>query len=904
MTNKITGARILIVEDELIVAKNIETRLKSLGYVVPVIAASGEEAIQGAAETRPDLVLMDIKLQGEIDGVEAAEEIRARFDIPVVYLTGYADEGTLQRAKVTDPFGYILKPFEVNELRSSIEMALHKHKMDKKLKESEARYRAIVEDQTELICRFLPNGALTFVNEAYCGYFGKKPENLVGHSFMSFLPEEDREKVDQHLGSLSPENLVAAIEYRVVDTKGEIRWQQWIYRGIFDGQGGLIEFQSVGRDVTDRKQAEEALRESERNLRQRVDELSTVNRIDRAILSAFDQKTILDMLCTQFIEVCGFRSLMIALVDEKAGVIRVVRSANRYPEKVEYDERLVGLTRDLQGKDILAEVVGTGEMKIIVEWDEDRFATDTVPRGTDLRKAYADKVSYFVPIKARDRVIGVLGTGSPLVEKEEKLERIKGMQPIIDHIALALQHIQMVEVLRETQADLERRNRELTTLNTIAGVVSGSLDVKEVLIRVTEEARAVLDTTRCAVRLVDEDLEHFTEMAQGFRDKPSVASMQKGVLSPLNRRIVRERTPLATCGSEDPQFTPEERQWAEDKGIQATLGVPMVSRDRVLGYLVATEEDRPRKFSPEEVSLCQAIADQVGVAIENAQLYSDTEQKRKEWEGLCHIGQAISASLDLSEILDRIVYEITTTFGLSTVSLALVKEREGVIEIVAAKPEFEVGARRNLSGPDILADIVRTGRMEIIQGWDERMDRDKSILHTAIFIPIKAKGKTLGVIGTGCQPEEEAAMREKIERMAPFLDQAAIAIQNAEWYAELQDSEERFRSLYSSMNEGACLHQIIYDKSGKEVDYRIIDVNPAYESILSIEREKAVGSLASELYGTGEPPYLDVYARVAATQEPTEFETYFPPMSKHFSISVFSPGKGKFAIVFRDLEFS
>ncbi len=127
------GARILVVEDNLIVAKNMKSRLAGSGYTVPGIAISGEEAIQCAAETHPDLVLMDIKLKGEMDGIEAAEKIHTRFGIPVIYLTGYPDDETLQPAKGTESFGYVSKPFEIRKLCRSIEMALSKHETDKKL---------------------------------------------------------------------------------------------------------------------------------------------------------------------------------------------------------------------------------------------------------------------------------------------------------------------------------------------------------------------------------------------------------------------------------------------------------------------------------------------------------------------------------------------------------------------------------------------------------------------------------------------------------------------------------------------------------------------------------------------------------------------------------------------------
>lgn len=123
--------RILIVEDEHIVAMGIKRMLKSLGYTVTGVASSGEDAISKAESTFPDIVLMDIMLKGDMDGVEATREIKARFDIPVVYLTAYSDNNILERAKITEPFGYIIKPFDEKDLYSSIEVALHRQRKEK-----------------------------------------------------------------------------------------------------------------------------------------------------------------------------------------------------------------------------------------------------------------------------------------------------------------------------------------------------------------------------------------------------------------------------------------------------------------------------------------------------------------------------------------------------------------------------------------------------------------------------------------------------------------------------------------------------------------------------------------------------------------------------------------------------
>ncbi|HWQ44877.1 MAG TPA: response regulator [Methanosarcina barkeri] len=120
--------RVLIIEDEHIVAMGIKKMLKSLGYTVTGVASSGEDAISKAESTFPDVVLMDIMLKGDLDGVEAAKEIRERFDVPIVYLTAYSDNNILERAKITEPFGYIIKPFDEKDLYSSIEIALHRQR--------------------------------------------------------------------------------------------------------------------------------------------------------------------------------------------------------------------------------------------------------------------------------------------------------------------------------------------------------------------------------------------------------------------------------------------------------------------------------------------------------------------------------------------------------------------------------------------------------------------------------------------------------------------------------------------------------------------------------------------------------------------------------------------------------
>lgn len=130
-----SNERIMVVEDEWTISNLIQKCLRGLGYTISSVEASGEDAIRKAGEDKPDLVLMDIVLHDNMDGIEAADRIQSRFNIPVIYITAYDNKEFLERAKVTEPFGYIIKPFQERELHTNIEIALYKHKAEEKTKE-------------------------------------------------------------------------------------------------------------------------------------------------------------------------------------------------------------------------------------------------------------------------------------------------------------------------------------------------------------------------------------------------------------------------------------------------------------------------------------------------------------------------------------------------------------------------------------------------------------------------------------------------------------------------------------------------------------------------------------------------------------------------------------------------
>jgi two-component system, cell cycle sensor histidine kinase and response regulator CckA len=161
-----SAARIMIVEDEMILAMDLQDRLERLGHTVVATVARGEEAIVLAARLKPELILMDIRLQGDLDGIDTASRIRAKQDCPIIFLTAFADDTTVQRVTATDPFGYLHKPCDERSLRTAIEIALMKHRKERKLQEQESRYQQALNSIGEAIIVLDPFGRVNMLNQA------------------------------------------------------------------------------------------------------------------------------------------------------------------------------------------------------------------------------------------------------------------------------------------------------------------------------------------------------------------------------------------------------------------------------------------------------------------------------------------------------------------------------------------------------------------------------------------------------------------------------------------------------------------------------------------------------------------------------------------------------------------
>ncbi len=248
--------KILIVEDESITAMDVKNRLNRFGFDVVGIASRGAEAVKKAGDLKPDLILMDITLKGDMDGIEAAEEIKTLFDIPVVYMSAFADKNTFERVKLSNPYGFVNKPISSELLLISIESAIYKHEIDKKLAKSEEKYRQIIETTHEGVSIATPEKGFIFVNQRMCEMLGYNEEEILGHKIFKFIDQDQIPvfyKANKKI--LNNEKFEEIIKFRKKD--GSILWTLAKGSALLDDQGNYFATLGMHSDITKHKKNRE-----------------------------------------------------------------------------------------------------------------------------------------------------------------------------------------------------------------------------------------------------------------------------------------------------------------------------------------------------------------------------------------------------------------------------------------------------------------------------------------------------------------------------------------------------------------------------------------------------------------------------------------------------------------------
>ncbi|MBU7043823.1 MAG: DUF835 domain-containing protein [Theionarchaea archaeon] len=424
--------RILIVEDETIVAQDIQDHLEAIGYEVCGIADSGKKAIEKAKKFHPDLILMDIVLKGDMDGITAAEHIHSVADIPIVYLTAYSDDKTLRRAIITAPYGYLLKPFEEKELQITLDIALYRHKMEKKVREAEARYKALFDRSLYAVYVHDMEGNIIDANQTALDLLGYEQKDLTSLNIFSLVDPRQKDRVLERLNEIK--NTGTQKESAVFKLKKKSGGHVWV-----DVEASLIYkndtpfgVQGIVRDITERRRAEK--------------QLKSLFEASKLINSTVNQQDVFRFVSDSVKDLVGFDNFIIFLVSEDTETITPVYATEDIREKIN------GLKITL-GEGLVGHCMTTKESILL----NDAHADERVRKVKGLTESFSSQI--LIPLIIEDTCVGALHISRRTKDAYDEKD-VEILKPLSEIVSSAIKNARLCDELKAFNRELEARVKE------------------------------------------------------------------------------------------------------------------------------------------------------------------------------------------------------------------------------------------------------------------------------------------------------------------------------------------------------------------------------------------------------------------------------------------------------------
>ncbi len=820
--------RIFIVEDEIIVARDIANRLTRAGYEVAGIAVQGQEAIQQLAASPADLVLMDIVLRGSQDGIETAAQIRERYDIPVVYLTAYADPDMLQRAGVTGPFGYLLKPFEGKELLTAIEMALYKHQMERALRERERQLSIILDTLPDFILFKDRNSVLQLCNQSYCDYLGREMSELIGTTDFEWFPPEQAQLYVNEDRQVIESGRTMTFTRRFSGPKGE-RWEEVIKTPLKDDRGQTIGVLVATRDVTDRIKAEMERDQQRQMLRTLIDALPDFvlfkdrNRryvfANKAFLSVHHLteaqligKTDFDLLAEE--DAQRFDAEDRHVLDTRQTVI--ARHLTMTPRGLIWTESIKAPLLD-QGGEVIGLVVAardlTDRLKVEAERDEQRRMLRALLDTTPDIVVFKDRDSRYKALSERYRQLlaptvpmeDMLGKTDFDIFSAEEAQRYRDEELHVmqtgetlkaEHLLPTVEGPRWFEAVKMPLRD---------EAGNLIGVFTSERDITERL-----KAKAELEEQRRMLRAVLDTLPDFII----FKDRDSVFRVVNRAFCEfvgLAEDDIIGKTDFDLFPSEDAQrYRQEELEVMRSERtlvnvhlLHGTTGVrwdeaiktPLYDEQgRVMGVLTAGRDVTARLEAEQRLT-----------------------RRAQEMTALYQTSLEINARRDVPTLLHDIVRRAADLVGAHMGGLYLMTPDGQQLELVVSYnlPKDFTGVRLQ-PGEGASGRVMQTGQaiaVEDYQAWPHKAAVFSDMpIHRLLAIPLKVGDRILGVLNVTDAEKTGPFTEDEVRLVGLFADQAAIAIENArllsESLAHEREIEQQNRELQALSQQLLALQQV------------------------------------------------------------------------------------------------
>ncbi len=820
--------RLLIVEDSEDDAFLLVRTLTQKGFDVDFKCIETSSEMRQALEEQPwDAVISDYQMPS-FDGL-AALGIYKEFDldIPFVVVSGAIGEETAVKVMKAGAHDYLLKhnlarlvPVIERELQEA-RLRQERREALRELQHSESRYRAIVEDQTEMINRSTLDGTITFVNNAYARLYDRTPEYLIGKEYSDFIAESRVDHLAKVRSLLTTEHPVSTNESRYEKKDGSIIWVQWRDRLLFDSTGNPVEYQGVGRDITEQKQAEEELKRFAANLERRAVQIQVAAETARDATSIRELDDLLHRAVNLAGDRFGFYHVAVFLIDE-SGEYAALKAASG-----EAGRKMIAMGHKLKVGEvgIVGNVAAVGEPHIALDVD-----ADSVHHVQPLLPKTRSEIA--LPLKVGESIIGVLDVQS---EKEIAFDDddVQIIQTMADQLAIAIDNLRLLE-------EVQQHANELESLYNAALVTSSELEIDALLIRLYEQVQRFISLDSFMVALYEEERQNIhialaieagepVKAFQGIRVPFEEGGISSHVIktrkSLLVKDLVSDRLPIQPVS--DPNEVQPTRAW---------LGVPLIARDKILG-VISVQSYQAGAFDEGHQRFLESLASQVAITFENARLFEAERSAREQAETLREIARVISGSIELDRVLNLILEQIKHVLVFDTASVLLFDEKKKTALVAGLGYDDEESTSQSASmllkdspilqamsenlQPIIIPDVTQNPEWIWVPGAEH--------VRSFLGVPIITRQKMIGAFMVD-QVLENAFTEEDALTVQAIAQHMAIAIETvrlfeAERFQLLQARtlQEVGMLLTSELGLDEVLERIL-DLLGRVVQYDSVSV--------------------------------------------------------------------------------
>jgi PAS domain S-box-containing protein len=465
-------AKIFIVEDEPIEAMDLALVLERLGYTISGSVMSGEECLVKVKADRPDLVIMDIKLRGEMDGIDTVWELRKILDVPVIFSTAMSDQSSLARAKLTEPYGYIIKPFNERELYTTIETSLYRHRIDHRLKESETKYRTLFEQSRDAIYLSDLDGMIMDANRAMIRLTGYGTKGLTGINIKDLFV--DPAEGERALGEIRERGFIDSLEIRIRKSDGAESDCLLTATRIVAADGVDFGCQGIIRDVTGQKRLE---RIRDILVHEKVKHVKELNCLYRLTQISGDINTPLDDIFRQTIEIIPYAFQNPAIIAVKI----------RY-----HDRAFASREGDMDGESLASNVQVFG----MVEGDITVYNTGRTASGDD----------ELFSKEERDMVNAIAERLGIIIERNRTFQDLALSREELRGLSAHLQSLQESERTAIAREIHDVLGQSLTAMKMDISWIKNRLKGKDELIARAEAMSGLIDGTIDTVRRLSSEL--------------------------------------------------------------------------------------------------------------------------------------------------------------------------------------------------------------------------------------------------------------------------------------------------------------------------------------------------------------------------------------------------------------